>query len=149
MGAPKGNTNAWKHGIYACKSSYYKKLPNDQKEWIDTVVESFLEDAPFDREHEGKVELLYQVAIDMHKRNRANDYIYQEGLTQTETSDYHSEFGAIKETKENVLNMTADRFQRTNMRILKDLGVLDDPDSQKAEAGKTLIDVLSSVDTDE
>jgi hypothetical protein len=40
--------------------------------------------------------------------------------------------------------MPRDRIKRTNAKILKELGIMDDPDSAQAEATSTLADVIDS-----
>jgi hypothetical protein len=52
----------------------------------------------------------------------------------------------ITELQENPAHMPRDRIKRTNARMLKDLGILDDPESKAAAATLTLADVLDEVD---
>lgn len=144
--ASKGEARAEKHGLYSEPTMYYERLTDSDKALVDAMYESFLEDAPFDESAVGKCELLWQVAIDIHKRRKANEYISAEGMTEEETVGYEEGYGPLTNTKENTLHIAYDRLGRTNTRILKELGVLDDPDSKKAEAGETLIDLLSGDD---
>lgn len=132
-----------KHGVWSDRSLYYQRLPDSEKELVDSMVRTFLEDAPFDETNTGKVEMLRQVAIDWHKRRQANDYISAQGLERTVTEGYHEDYGPIENRDEHHLNMTVDRLGRTSIRILKELGILDDPDSQQAQATTTLLEHLS------
>lgn len=146
-GAPKNQSNA-KHHLYSWRSNYYYNLDRNDQLWIDLLVESFLDDAPFDRDNLGKLEILRQCAIDVHKIRAANEYIWDEGLTQLKTIDFDPEDGEIDTEVENILNLPVDRLQRQVTKRLKELGCLDDPDSALAENTATLAEVLSQVDSE-
>lgn len=151
-GPPKGSSNnpdgPLKHGVYADPSKYYQRLSESDQAFVDGMYASFLDDAPFDSSNHGKCEMLRQIAIDIHKRRSANNYIAEEGLKWEEIDDYYEtddgDLKVITETDEHYLNITADRIARTNVRQLKELGVLDDPQSQQADAQKTFLEMLSS-----
>ena len=140
----------YEHGLYMDRSGYYENLPEKEQDWIDAVVESFLRDAPFDRDHIGKLTKLREVAIDMHKKRRADEYISNKGMAQEKEVGYHEEYGVLTETQENVLHITADRLSRSSLRTLKELGITDDDRDKKKEIGDSLINELSKeVDDDE
>lgn len=139
----KSTSHTKKHGLYQKRSNYYNDLSKKEQAWIDMMIQSFLDEAPFDESHYGKVEMLRQIAIDFHKRRSANDYIREKGLTQKKTA-VAGEAGVIKEDEENVLNIAIDRLGRTNCRMLKDLGVLgNEKEESRKEAAETLIGILS------
>jgi len=150
-GAPKGNVNAQKHGIYTQRSNYYDNLPGEEKAWVDALVESMMEDAPFDKENFQKFQMVREIAIDMHKKRQANDYTSDEGLIQEnivrdENGDPMMREGElVTETDENPVNMAYDRLDRTMTSKMKKLGLLDDPESQKAEAGQSVSEQLSQL----
>lgn len=132
------------------RSKYYEDLPDEEKAQVDGIINSFLEEAPFSADHRGKVEMLRQVAIDMHKRRLADQYISYEGMTQDVTGGYHEEFGPIQNPEENPLHLTADRITRTNAKVLKELGILgNSPEARQAEASEGILDVLSSNEDDD
>lgn len=145
-GANEGEARNFQHGMYAGPTVYFKRLSDEDQGFIEAMYESFLADAPFDDSNVGKSELLWQVCIDLHKRRRANEYIDAEGMVQERVDGVEEGHGPIINVEENVLHIAHDRLGRTNTRILKELGILDDPDSQQAEAGETLIDLLSGDD---
>lgn len=138
----------YKHGLYMDRSGYYNALPSEDQEWIDAVVGSFLKDAPFGADELGKLAKLREVAIDMHKKRRADDYIYQRGMTQTHEVGYHEDYGVLEEEKENVLHVTASRLSKDSLRTLKDLGILGNDDNAE-EVGETVIEALSKKVEDE
>lgn len=144
-----GTATNYKHGAYAEPSLYYKRLPDQDQALVDAMVDSWLERAPFDESHEGNVEILRQVAIDWHKRRQANEYLSTEGITKEEVKDYYGEYGEVREKDEHHLHITVDRLGRSSIRILKELGVLDDPQSQKADAQETVLEVLAEAFTED
>lgn len=151
-GAPKGNQNGQKHGLYSQRSLYYEDLPAEEKAWVDSLVQSMLEDAPFTEDNFQKFQMLRNVAIDMHKLRQANDYTSQKGLVQEnivrdeEGNPMMDENGELlTETDENPINLTYDRLNRTMTKQLKELGLLDDPESQKAQAGHSISEQLSEL----
>lgn len=142
-GAPTGTANNLKHGIHSDRSTYYQNLDYDEQAWIDEMLETLQTEAPFEEGHVAKREMLRQVVIDMHILRQTNTYIDEEGLTQEKVVDVDEDGNPIKVEEENTLNLPKDRLQRSVTKRLKELGLMDDPESQKAEAKKSLAEVLS------
>ena len=142
----RGNNHAEKHGLYAERQNYYNNRSRQEQQWIDAVVESLLDDAPFSPESFAKLQMLRNIAIDMHKQQRANDYIDDVGVVERDKTIGYTEQGKpILEDQENALNIAYDRLTRTTTRQLKELGLLDDPESQKAEAQTNIARELSAL----
>jgi len=142
----RGNNHAEKHGLYAERQNYYNNRSRQEQQWIDAVVESLLDDAPFGPESFAKLQMLRNIAIDMHKQQRANDYIDDVGVVERDKTIGYTEQGKpILEDQENALNIAYDRLTRTTTRQLKELGLLDDPESQKAEAQTNIARELSAL----
>jgi hypothetical protein len=142
----KGNTNAETHGLYTNRQSYYEDKSAEQQQWMDAVVDSLLDDAPFSADNMAKLQMVRNIAIDMHKQQRANDYIDEVGVVNKDkTVGYTDDGRPIKEDVENVLNVAYDRLNRTMTRQMKELGILDDPDSQNAEAQQNIANELSEI----
>lgn len=139
----------YEHGLYVDRSGYYENLPEKEQRWIDAVTDSFMNEAPFGKDSLGKLEKVRQVSIDMHKKRRADEYIAQKGMAQTQEVGFHEEYGTIEQEEENVLHITADRLSREARMTLKDLGIIDkDRDTNAEEVGKSVIESLSG-DLDE
>jgi hypothetical protein len=51
----------------------------------------------------------------------------------------------VTETDENPGNLAYDRLDRTMTRKMKELGLLDDPESQKAESGSSIAEQLAEL----
>ena len=142
----RGNNYAETHGLYSDRQNYYKNRSSGEQAWIDAVVESMLDDAPFDTESFAKLQMVRNIAIDMHKQQRANDYIDEVGVVERDKTVAYTDAGkAIVEDRENVLNVAYDRLNRTMTRQMKELGILEDPDSQQADAQNNIAHELSQL----
>jgi hypothetical protein len=141
-----GTNYAEKHGLYADRQNYYKNRTDAEQQWIDGVVESILDEAPFGADSFYKLQMVRNVAIDMHKLKNANDYIDEKGVVHKDkTVGYTDDGQPIMMDEENVLNIAYDRLDRATTRKLEKLGVMDDPESQKADAQKNLANELSKL----
>ena len=144
--ANQGTNYAEKHGMYANRQNYYKNRSTEEQNWIDAVVESLLDDAPFGPDNFAKMTMLRNLGIDMHKMKSANDFVDEEGVVQKDkTVGYTDQGKPIKDDVENPVNVTYDRLNRTMTRQLKELGCMDDPESQQAEATQNIADELSTL----
>lgn len=130
-GAPDNNQNAAKHGLNADPHHYYQNLDPEEQEFIEKVA-STIEDRV--RENTGTVDhmdrvLSKQVAIQLHISSKASAYVGKEsGLVQeipTRGSSRKEAAPLLEEVR---------RYDDSIFRNLKKLGVLNDPDSQKADA---------------
>lgn len=145
-GTKKGEAKALKHGLYSDRSTYYQNLDYDEQAWVDEMIDGLVEKAPFDEDDLGEMEILRQTVIDMHILRNTNAYIQQNGIAQTKIIDTDDKGDPVEAEVENILNLPKDRLQRSVTKRLKELGILDDPDSQQAEATKNLAEVLSGSD---
>lgn len=143
-----GNTNGETHGLYTNRQSYYENRSAEEQNWIDAVVESLLDDMPGGDTDPSfaKLQMVRNIAIDMHKEQRANDYIDEVGVVHRDkTVGYTDDGRPIKEDQENPLNIAYDRLSRNITRNMEKLGILDDPESQKAEAQENIANELSAL----
>jgi len=132
-----------KHGFYANRGGYYESLPEKDQEWIDIVTNDLIEKSYFEKDDPLPTEKLRQVAVDLHQRRRADEYIAQKGLTQEKDIGFHEEYGMVTQEEENTLMITKDRLSRESRMAIKDLGVLDDEGGSGDEATESLIESLS------
>jgi len=145
-GAPEGNTNAMTHGLYAKRSSYYESLPDKDKAVVERLADSWIDNAPFDRDNFAKVNEVYRIAIDEFRLWESHDE-FKDGLTYEQTVS--GEEGEFEMEQENPANLAYDRLDRTSIRKLKELGCLDDPESQKADNIESLADKFDNLDSDD
>lgn len=142
----EGNNHAEKHGLYMNRQNYYKHRSEKEQNWIDAVTESILEDMPESEPSFMKLQMVRNIAIDMHKMQRANDYVDDVGVVHRDkTTGYTDDGRPIKEDVENPINIAYDRLNKTITRQLKELSVLESPDKKDAEAKENLSNELSKL----
>ena len=141
-GAPEGNGNAETHGLLADREQWFDRHREDCEELVRAIVASYVEDAPFGWDATAKVDQLCEIAIDQvrlrHSNEWLDDFLTEQTVSVTENGQ------EITRLEENPAHMPRDRIKRTNANILKDLGVMDDPDSAQADATATLAEVIDN-----
>lgn len=142
----EGETRAMKHGLTAQRTNYYKSLDDEDQGFIEAMVDSWLENAPFDRNNVAKVNELYRIAVDQHRLWNATDEYVDEGMVKDVTIDYDEDTKEeITAEDENPVNLPYSRLDRDLFKKLKELGCLDDPDSKQAEADMSIAQKLSGL----
>jgi hypothetical protein len=140
-GAPINNGNAETHGLQSDRQQWFQRHREDACEIVRAIVASYVDDAPFGWRQTAKVDQLCEVAIDQVRLRQSNEFL-DEFLTE-QTVTVTEDGREITELEENPAHMPRDRIKRTNTKILKELGVLDDPESASAAATLTLAEVLN------
>lgn len=142
----EGNQNATKHGIHADPANVLDDLAESDPagyEWVLSKYDSYLSDAPF-ADGSAKADQLKHIATQEYVIWKATGFQLSEGVIR------QTEDGGLKESP---VNLPLDRLQRTVTRRLKELGVLDDPDTKQANAERdktaVLRDMMVSADGDE
>jgi hypothetical protein len=133
-GAPVGNQNARSHGLHADPANVLDDLAerdSDGYEWVMRKYDSYLRSAPFE-DGTAKADQLKQVAVQEYTIWRATGFQLKGGVVRR-TDD------GIAESP---VNLPLDRMQRTVTRRLKELGVLDDPETEQAAAERDKAAVL-------
>jgi hypothetical protein len=141
-GPPEGTANAEKHGLQADPEKWFDRHRDDVEPFVRALVASYLDDAPFGWDDVAKVDQLVEVAIDQARLRESNEYL-DEFLTE-QTVSVTENGQEVTRLEENPAHMPRDRIKRTNAKILKELGIMDDPDSAQAAATSTLADVIDS-----
>lgn len=129
-GPPEGNQNATTHALQADPKHYAGNLPHEEQEWVRDMAAS-IEDRI--RANTGSVDLLdrtlaRRLAIRMHIASNASEYIQEQGMIETIWTD---------EGRQDVKNRLLEELRQYDQGIVMDLkriGVLDDPESQTADA---------------
>lgn len=158
QGGTEDNTNAVTHGAYADANSYYQNILDDaMREFVDDVFADYLEkyrdrhtDPPLGIESE-----LFRIAV-THAKDIGLDRWADEKpdglesghpLVDKETNIVPVGEGRVeteRSYKESVVLAAQKRLSTDRRQWLKDLGLLEDPDSQQADATLTLAEVLES-----
>lgn len=139
----EGNQKAAKHGLTSRPKYYFENLDEQEKGYVRAVYEGFMADAPFGGDNEGKSGIVWEIAINHHKRLHADDWL-QENAYQTKTDENGNQI-----LDEHPAHQVYDRLARTDVRRLKELGILDDPDTDKADSVGDLASAIDSVKGDE
>lgn len=147
-GAPRGNSNAEGHGAPAqnqngAKHHIYSNDPGDvlkhleenepeAYEWVQAKFSSYLEDAPFPADS-AKADQLLQIVTAEYSVWCGRGIQVRDGLLK-KTHIKGSDGELVEVEDEHSINQPTNRLEKTVTRRLKELGILDDPDSQQAEA---------------
>lgn len=129
-GAPDHNQNAAKHSLNADPHHYAEDLDQAEQDWLLSTTEAILDRI---RKNHGRDPdfldriLARRVAINLHIVSKASEYSRDE-LVQVIVHDgsSHEEPGALVEEVR--------RYSNSIFKNLKELGVMEDPDSQQADA---------------
>ena len=142
-------SNAIQHGMYAKRSNLYQSLSEENKQYVEALVDSWVQNAPFERSNKAMVDTLYRCAIDQLRawfgqEEYVDDGGGVEGLVKEQEVIVD---GDIAETEdENPLNMAYSRLTDDVRSELKDMGVYDSPEQQQADATQSLARKLSGLD---
>jgi len=142
---PEGNTNALKHGVRADPANLADHLTDDEQAFVDAFTERYVEIAPFDRD-DPRTERLAMAAVKVVQERRGEREIARDGATVERTVGV-SEGGTEHTTPdEHHLARFTSRLSKDVRMTLKDLGCLPDPDSEQADATRSLAQVLSDTE---
>jgi hypothetical protein len=141
-GAPEDNENAETHGLTADRDKWFDRHREEVSERVRALTASYVRDAPFGWDAQAKVDQVVEVAIDQTRLRHSNDVI--DGFLKTQVVGTRDDGSPIRQVEEHPGHLPRDRIKRTNLRVLKDLGILDDPDSAQADATKTIAEVLAN-----
>lgn len=147
QGAPEANTNAVTHGAYAeCNSYYQNVLDERMRQFVDDVFADYLElyrdlhgDPPLGIETElFRISVTHakDIGLDQWADDKPEGLDSGHPLVDTETSkkSIDGEIVTERRYRESVVQAAQMRLSRDRRQWLKDLGLLEDPESQKADA---------------
>lgn len=141
-GAPEGNGNAETHGLTSEGKKWFERHRDEVGDDVRKMVAGWMREASFGYENHGNVRLLVDAAINECQIRQGDQYIREEGVV-VESFDRIAEDGRqVYETKENSAFKPKSRLQRDTVRILEKLGILDDPESEKAASQSELADAV-------
>lgn len=153
-GDQEANQNATTHGLRAKKVNafYQDVLDEDVKALVDDIFADYV--AKYERLHgeptTGDAAELFRIAVSYGKHVHADNWAVERPTDldsghpmvdrETKVSESGREYHTYKET---VVAKGQARLSRDRRAWLKDLGLLDDPESQQADAVSSLAEVLS------
>lgn len=149
-----GNQHATTHGLHArqVNAFYQQVLDEDVQALVDDIFADYVE--KYERLHgeptTGDAAELFRIAVSYGKHVHADNWAVErpDDLEsghpmvdrETKVSESGREYHTFKET---VVAKGQTRLSRDRRAWLKDLGLLDDPQSQTADATAGLISILS------
>ena len=161
---PDGAKPAMKHGLHAVEDDPRGTIDwledNDPRgyDWVRAKWSSYLADAPFDPNTSKADDLLHACLMLYVVRGARHQQVTQGLVEMRALTDGDGDVVIDPDTgepfeisQELPMNLPANRIIREARSMLKDLGVLDDPESQKAEAmgwGQAAKEVAQEVDSD-
>lgn len=138
----ENNGYAETHGLTSEGAKWFERHRDEVGDDVRRMVAGWMQEASFGYENHGNVLLLVDAAINESQVRRGDDYIRENGLV-VESFDHIAEDGReVFETKENPALKPKSRLQRDTVRILEKLGILDDPESEKAASQSELADAV-------
>jgi hypothetical protein len=108
---------------------------------VKELTESYLADAPFGWDDAAKVDQLVAVVIDQVRLRQSNQYLGK-FLTE-EVVDVASDGTEITRLKANPAHMPRDRIKRSNIRVLKELGILGSDGDDSQTTGQTVTEFFA------
>ena len=128
-GAPEGNQNAQTHALNADPNHYYESLEKDDRTFVDNTSEAILSRL---QAGSGEIDdldrkLAHRVAVKFHIVGKASDYVENEsGLIDVA--------GDGNQDREATLLDEIRKYDHSIIDDLETLGILEDPESQEADA---------------
>lgn len=144
-GAPENNGNAETHGMRSDAEKWFERHREEVGQEVRETVATAVEYAPFSWHNTLKMKKLVSAAVNEEQIRYGDGYIDDEGIVVKQTKGVNEYGDAIEDDAENPVFLTKDRLQRTSLRILKDLGYLDDPDTQQADATGEFADAMKQL----
>lgn len=138
QGGTENNGNAETHGLTSDAEKWFARHREEVEDDVRLLVQSWMDRAPFGWDVHGNVWILVECAIDEVRMRQADDYVDDEGIVVSHFDGVADDGRDIIERKENPALLPKSRMKKDTMRTLKDLGILDDPDSQQAAATEDL-----------
>lgn len=157
-GAPDPAANAIEHGLYAQRTNFYRSLDDADKQFIEALVDSWLEQSPYDRENVAVLNELYRCGIDQLRAwagleefvdddtDAPSGLLTEVPMTDDEGNTVTDEDGnEVTVDTEHAANLPYSRLDRDIQSKLKQLDVYNSPESKQADATESLAQKLSGL----
>lgn len=147
-GAPEGNTNSVTHGLYADENRFYNQVMSDeQRRLCDEIFQDYCTQfrERIREPHTGEQSRLFEIAVNhikiIHSDNWASDRPNEldSGNPMVDKEEkFNTEGVPYQEYKESVVINGQQKLRSEDRQWLKDYGLLEDPQSQQADATQDL-----------
>ena len=150
-GAPEKNQNAQKHGLHSTPEYLLEDLDETHRDTYHATFESLC--SRYERIHGYEPDFaakkrLSRVSVEMVKEDLADEYLKQNHsdhiLVEDEVVGYTEDGRPQEVTQTNKILPELTALKRETRLTLKDMGLLEDPESKKAEATQDLAEIWVS-----
>lgn len=142
-GAPINNDNAEQFGLFAERRKWYERQSEETQLAIKNLHQHWVDHA---NNPGGASAILWDAAIDEFRIGQADEYIDDKGLIVENSVGYDEERGEAQMSREeNPALLPKDRFRKTNLRVLKDTGVIESADDRIAGAMEDGLETTSKL----
>lgn len=154
--APKDNTNRVEHGLFAEVNKFYQNVMEDaHRELCDQIYEDYVEDyVDINGEpatgHEAR---LFEISVNHIKIIYSDNWAYDRPselesgspMVDKETTYKTTAESVVQqdEYKPSIITSTQQQLRREDRAWLREYGLLNDPESQKADSMRSIADILS------
>lgn len=153
-GAPDGNTNSVTHGLYAEKNKFYQNVMDDDlRSLCDDIFEGYVEEyaSRHGDPHTGHKSRLFGISVNHIKMIYSDNWMFDRPdeldsgnpMVDKETIYKTTADGDVVRQdnyKSSIVARTQQHLRKEDRAWLRDYGLLDDPESQKADAQSDLAD---------
>lgn len=151
-GAPEGNQNARRHGLHATPEYLLDDLEDTHLDTYYALHEALC--TRYEHRHGGAPDFaatkrLSRVAVEIVKEDLADEYLREQAHTDNplvEEQEQMTEAGPWTTEEANKILPVLAQLKRETRLTLKDMGLLPDPQSQRASATRTLAAVIHEHD---
>lgn len=130
-GAPVGNGNAETHGLAADSKKWFDRNREEVEEDVKEQVEKWVSEAPFGWES-GNIPILVKRAIKEQQVKAGDEYIEEKGVIVEGEKAVGDDVVVVE--RENPAFRYQNQIHSRTVEILKDMNILDSPESKQAEA---------------
>jgi hypothetical protein len=131
--------------VYATPSNLTEHLEDHELDWIQEIVDGYLERASFDSD-DPRAERLVMVAVKLYQEWAAENQMLKEGLSEDATIGVNDRGEPIVEKDSHHLRRASNQLSKESRLLLKELSLLGSPDERKAEAQESLASILAGED---
>jgi len=153
-GAPEGNINSISHGLYAETNKFYQTIMSDKERALcDEIFQDYCTQfrEKHGDPHTGEQARLFEVSVNhvkiIHSDNWATDKpeSLESGNPMVDKGErFNTEGVPYQEYTETVVLKGQTRLRNSDRQWLKDMGLLQDPESKKADNMEGLAEMWAS-----
>lgn len=143
-GPPENNQNSVKHGLYADQNKFYQNLSDELTTLCDEIFSDYCtkyRELYGDHIETGHQARLFEIAVNHIKIIHSDNWLQEKpqeiesGNPVVDSEQHFTQEGRpYNQYKESVVIQTQQKLRREDRAWLKDYGLLNDPESQKADA---------------